>query len=163
MITAEMAHLIRHNTVAFVATVTPEGRPAVSPKATVVIIDERTLAFSNLRSPGTIRNIEANPLVELNFIDVFRRKAVRVGGEARHAARGSARFGELLADFGTWADYADRMKGIVEIAVTDARMVLSPAYDIGLDETELIAQHFERYRGLVETGELVGPGTRGRT
>ena len=163
MITEEMAHLIRHNTVAFVATVTPEGRPAVSPKATVVIIDERTLAFSNLRSPGTVRNIEANPLVELNFIDVFRRKAVRISGTAAYAARGSARFGELAAGFGTWTDYAGRMKGIVEIAVGDARMVLSPAYDIGLAEAELVGQHFERYRGLVESGELAGLAERGKT
>ena len=150
-----MAQLIRCNTVAFVATVTPEGRPAVSPKATVVILDERRLAFSNLRSPSTIRNIMANPAVELNFIDVFRRKAVRVAGSASYARRDSARFRALLLQLAIWSDYEARMQGIVEVEVEVAQMVLSPAYDRGATEANLVKQWFERYRHLIESGNLL--------
>lgn len=161
MITSEMAHLIRHNTVAFVATVTPDGRPAVSPKATVVVLGEDRLAFLNLRSPHTIRNLAANPAVELNFIDVFRRKAVRIAGHARHHEPGSDGCERLLGEFTAWREYFDRMKGIVEVAVEEASMVLSPAYDVGITEPDLIRDHFERYRGLIESGELTASDDSG--
>ena len=154
MITPEIAHLIRNNTLALVATVTPEGRPAVSPKATTVVLDERRIAFSDLRSPNTIRNIRANPAMELNFIDVFRRKAARVAGRATYAARGTGRFDGLLPQFSAWADLQPRMRGVVEIEVESAAMVLSPVYDLGADEAELADEWLARYGELIASGQL---------
>ena len=73
--------LIKENTIGLVATVTPDGYPAVSPKATTIVLDSTHLAFIDLRSPKTKRNIKANPFVELNYIDVFRRQACRIKGK----------------------------------------------------------------------------------
>ena len=56
-----MKKLIQENTIGLVATVTPDGYPAVSPKATIVLLDDTHIAFIDLRSPKTRRNIEANP------------------------------------------------------------------------------------------------------
>ena len=92
MITEPIRRIIEENTIGLVATVAPDGSPAVSPKATMVIVDERTIAFSDLRSPQTVRNIRLNPAVELNFIDVFSRKAARVKGHATYYEKGSARY-----------------------------------------------------------------------
>ena len=69
MIDARIRQIIKNNTIGFVASVTSEGRPAVSPKATFIVLDDRTLAFSNIRSEGTVRNVQLNPNVEVNFID----------------------------------------------------------------------------------------------
>ena len=71
MLTKRMEKLIKENTIGLVATITPDGYPAVSPKATTVVLDSTHLAFIDLRSPKTKRNIKANPSVELNYIDVF--------------------------------------------------------------------------------------------
>jgi len=38
---------------------------------TFVVLDDRTIAFGEIRSPGTIRNLRANPRIEVNFVDVF--------------------------------------------------------------------------------------------
>jgi len=84
MITQEMRRLIERNHVGFVATITPEGRPAVSPKGTSVVMDKTRVAIGDLRSPGTLRNITANPAVEINFLNVLSRKAVRSSGTARY-------------------------------------------------------------------------------
>ncbi len=150
MLTPEMAGLIRENTLALVATVTPEGEPAVSPKATVVVLDPARLAFSDLRSPGTRRNLAANPACELAFVDVFRRKAVRVRGRGSCHARGAPEFDALMPHFSEWPDLQPRMRGIFEIAVTGAEMVVSPAYDIGAVEAALAAEWLARYRRLIE-------------
>ena len=150
MLTPEMTALIRENTLALVATVTPEGEPAVSPKATVVVLGAARLAFSDLRSPGTKRNLAANPACELAFVDVFRRKAVRVRGQGRYHARDTAEFDALMPHFAVWDDLQPRMQGIFDIAVARAEMVLSPAYDVGAEEATLAAGWLARYRSLIE-------------
>ena len=150
MLTPEMTALIRENTLALVATVTPEGEPAVSPKATVVVLGPARLAFSDLRSPGTKRNLATNPACELAFVDVFRRKAVRVRGQGLYHARGTAAFEALMPHFAAWDDLQPRMHGIFDIAVTHAETVLSPAYDVGAEEAALAAEWLARYRSLIE-------------
>ena len=37
-----------------VATVNADGTPAVSPKATFVVVDDQRVAFGNIRSPATV-------------------------------------------------------------------------------------------------------------
>ena len=51
-------------------TINEDGTPAVSPKATFVVVDDACIAFGNIRSPGTVANIRSRPDVEVNFIDV---------------------------------------------------------------------------------------------
>ena len=86
MLTSEMRTLICENTIGLVATVTPEGKPAVSPKATSVVLSPSEIAFLDIRSPKTRQNIKANPNVELNYVDVFRRKACRLTGVATYVS-----------------------------------------------------------------------------
>lgn len=144
MITPMMRHLIERNTVGFVATVTPEGKPAVSPKGTSVVLGEKTVAFGDLRSPGTARNLARNPAVEINYLDVLSRKAVRLSGTARYIARGLGEFGELLPHFEAWSALVPRFRGIVAVDVEAARIIVSPAYDIGAAEDEL-RRHWSKY------------------
>ena len=87
-LTAPMRTLIESYSAGAVATVNADGTPAVSPKATFVVIDAGCLAFGNIRSPGTITNIRACPDVEVNFIDVLTRRAVRVKGRAEIVEKG---------------------------------------------------------------------------
>ena len=82
MLTDEMQTLIRRYSAGAVATVNADGTPSVSPKATFVILDSRTLAFGHIRSPGTVANLRRNPAVEVCFTDVVTRRAVRVTGRA---------------------------------------------------------------------------------
>ena len=146
MITPEMRRLIERNTVGFVATVTPEGKPAVSPKGTSIVLDEKTVAFGDLRSPGTLRNIALNPAVEINYLDVLSRKAVRLSGTARHVSRDTDTFDELLPRFQAWDRLAPRLRGVVIVDVVAARLILSPAYDTGATE-DALRRHWSAYYG----------------
>ena len=46
--------LIARFPLGFVATVTPEGRPHLSPKGTFLVLDDSTVAFAEIRSPDTL-------------------------------------------------------------------------------------------------------------
>ena len=67
-LTPPMKTLIENYTAGAVATINAHGLPAVSPKATFVVVDDSRIAFGNIRSPGTVANIHACPEVEVNFI-----------------------------------------------------------------------------------------------
>jgi uncharacterized protein len=58
MLTPDMQRIVGEQRLGFVATVNLDGTPNLSPKATFVVIDPATLAFAELRSPGTLRNLE---------------------------------------------------------------------------------------------------------
>jgi uncharacterized protein len=138
MITPELKNIIEENTIGFVATVTPDGGPHVSPKATMVCLDGNHIAFCDIRSPDTVRNIRVNPRVEICFIDIFRRIGCRLKGKATYHAKGSAGFEELRVNFNRWEPLLDRVEGIVVMEVESAKKVISPAYDSGQSEASLI-------------------------
>ena len=45
----------------YVATVSANGTPNLSPKGTIIAWDESTMAFADIRSPNTMKNLETNP------------------------------------------------------------------------------------------------------
>jgi predicted pyridoxine 5'-phosphate oxidase superfamily flavin-nucleotide-binding protein len=60
MLTAEMKQVVHEQRLGFVATVNADGTPNVSPKATFIVLDDATIGFGDIRSPGTPRN--SNPI-----------------------------------------------------------------------------------------------------
>ena len=78
MLTPDMQRIVEEQRLGFVATVAPDGTPNVSPKGTFIVLDTKTIAFDEIRSPATIRNLRANPRVEVNFVDPFVRKGYRL-------------------------------------------------------------------------------------
>lgn len=130
----------------FVATVTPGGRPSVSPKGTFVVLDAKTIAFGEIRSPGTLQNISHSPEVEVNFVDAFSRKGFRVRGETSVVRRETAEFETLVPNWvEVWGDLSDRINAIVRIDVTQVKPLSTPPYDDGVSEEEMIAQYKAKY------------------
>jgi uncharacterized protein len=148
MLTADMKRVVREQRLGFVATVNADGTPNVSPKATFTVLDDATIAFAEIRSPGTLRNLKANPAIEVNFVDPFVRKGYRFAGTARIVERGAAGFESLIGAFGDYGDLVGRMRAVVAIAVARALPVISPAYDRGASESELRRQWTARFRRL---------------
>jgi predicted pyridoxine 5'-phosphate oxidase superfamily flavin-nucleotide-binding protein len=146
MLTAAMQHLIATFPLGFVATVTPDGGPAVSPKGTFIVLDDATIGFGDIRSPATRRNLAADPRVEVNFIDPFARKALRVAGKAQIHARNSDSFADLLPRWTQqFGDLARRIGALVEIRLTAAQLILTPPYDDGATEEAMIAHYKDRF------------------
>ena len=140
-----MEKLIKENTIGLVATVTPDGYPAVSPKATTIVLDSTHIAFIDLRSPKTKRNIKANPFVELNYIDVFRRQACRIKGKATYIERDDKKFDGMSKNFTAWSSLFEKAKGVFVVEILNAQKILSPAYDDGADEELLKSEWLAKY------------------
>jgi predicted pyridoxine 5'-phosphate oxidase superfamily flavin-nucleotide-binding protein len=142
MLTMDMKRIIREQRLGFVATASLDGTPNVSPKGSFAVLDDQTIAFGEIRSPGTIRNLKANPRIDVNFVDPF----VRKGYLATVVERGEPGFDTLLANLRS--TLAHRMRAIVTIALTRAMPLTSPAYDEGQTEPELRRAWTTRFRVL---------------
>jgi uncharacterized protein len=150
MLTPDMKRVIEEQRLGFVATCAADGTPNVSPKGTFAVLDDRTIAFGEIRSPGTIRNLRANPRIEVNFVDVFVRKGYRFAGTATVVERGEAEFDNLLGKLRSTLE--QRIRAIVTIRVTRALPLTSPAYDDGKTEPELRRSWTARFR-MLQPGE----------
>ncbi len=149
-----MQRLVREQSLGFVATVRPDGTPALSPKGTTAVWDERHLVFLDIRSPGTVANLRANPNVELNVVDPILRKGYRFAGRAEVLSEGR-RFDAILDRFrrerGT---DTTRVRAAVLIAVTSAQPLTSPAYDDGTPEATIARRWADHHRRLYEASGL---------
>lgn len=140
MLSTEMIRVLEKQRLGFMATVTPDGRPSVSPKGTFVVIDSQTIAFGEIRSPKTLQNLKSNPCAEVNFVDPLARKGFRAKGRATIAASGTELYRQHIGRFDRWGALAKRIRNIVLIAVEEASLVITPAYDDGATEAELRQQ-----------------------
>jgi uncharacterized protein len=148
-LTPSMCALIKAYSAGCVGSVNDDGTPSVSPKATFLVIDGGTIAFGDIRSPGTVYNLRARPAVEVNFVDVLTRRAVRVCGRATVVEKDCAEGEELVHAFTPdWGPFLDAIERFVSISITDAQMILSPAYDLGVTLEELKRVNFEKLRSL---------------
>lgn len=147
MLTEDMKRVIREQPLGYVASVGADGAPRVSPKATFLVVDDTTIAYGDIRSPNTTRNVRIDPRVEVNFIDPFVRKGYRFAGTAVVIERGEASFDALFAHFQQSA-LASRIRSIVTIKVTRALPVVSPVYDDGRAEGVVRRNWVTRFRKL---------------
>src|SRR6185295_8668902 len=95
ILTADMKRVLDEQQLGFIATVTPDGKPNLSPKGTTTAWDDRHLVFADICSPATVANLRANPAIEINVVDATLRKGYRFKGTAMVLAEG-AKFDEIF-------------------------------------------------------------------
>ena len=147
-ITPEMKAAVAAARLAYVATVSPDGSPNLSPKGSLQAWDDEHLVFADLASPVTVRNLRANPRIELNVVDPFARRGYRFKGRAQVLAGGEvfetvrsalhARFGPAL-----------RVDHVVLVRVEEAGEVVSPAYALDPSATvESVTREWREIYGV---------------
>ncbi len=145
---ADVRRVIDQQKLAYVATVSPDGTPNLSPKGTIAVWDDDHLVFADIRSPVTIANLVRNPAIELNIVDPFSRKGYRFKGTAE-----VVREGELFVKIGAFyksrqSKRAAAAQTFVLVKVERIRPLLSPAYDDGSDERSVRDRWISYYASL---------------
>ncbi len=144
MITQQIKDFLDLQKLGYVATVTSDGRPNISPKGTIIGWTSEMLAFADIRSPDTMRNLQTNSFVEINVIDPLLRKGYLFKGEAKTVDDDSL-FEEILNHYRK-KGIKSPINSIVLVRVSDVSEVTSPLYDMGISEQEIKTRwkkHFE--------------------
>jgi len=142
-ISEEIKNFVNSQKLGYVATVSKDGTPNLSPKGTIVVMNESTLAFADIRSPQTIQNLQDNPSVEINVIDPFQRLGYRFKGEGKIINEGSE-FDKIL-DYYKNAGIKSKINSVVVVDVKSMSEVTSPSYDLGATKDELVSKWKKYY------------------
>ena len=139
----EIRNFVNFQKLGYVATVSSDGTPNLSPKGTIMILDDSRLVFANIRSPQTVENLTKNPSIEINVVDPFSRMGYRFKGLAKILSSGDD-FKNILNYFeekGT----KSKISHIIVVDVESCSEVTSPSYDLGLKKDALIEKWKQYY------------------
>ena len=126
----------------YVATVSDLGFPNLSPKGTIIVWNENTLVFADIRSPNTITNLEKNPNLEVNVVDPFLRKGFRFKGKGTIIKNGHT-YDSILNHYRK-TGIKSPIGAIVFVEVNEVNEVTSPLYDLGISEDEM-KENWKKY------------------
>jgi uncharacterized protein len=161
MLTSDMRAVIEATHLCFAATVTPEGRPNLSPKGTIGVWDDTHLFFLDIASPGTRANLAHSPWMEINVVEQLSRRGYRFSGKAELHAKGSAVYKEATRRLYGDAPSTYPVTSVVLLAIERVAPLLSPAYWRVADESALReiwrARREELDREFEAHVSLVGP------
>ena len=156
ILTDDMKRMVERQRLGFVATVCPNGTPNLSPKGTVAVWDDDHLIFADIRSPRTVRNLDANPAIEIDVVDQISRKGYRFKGTAEVIREGPL-FDEAITFFRRRGTLST-IRSVVLVAVERALPVVSPAYDSDVSEDEVRAR-WSHYWASLERDDGAGTET----
>ena len=142
-ISEEIKNFVNSQKLGYVATVSNDGTPNLSPKGTIVVMNESTLVFADIRSPQTIQNLQNNPSVEINVVDPFQRLGYRFKGEGKIINEG-LEFDKIL-DYYINAGIKSKINSVVVVDVKSMSEVTSPSYDLGVTKDELVSKWKKYY------------------
>lgn len=98
-----------------VATASKTGRPNVSAKGSLRVLNDEHVLFADVASPRTIGNIKENPQVAIICLDARARKGCRIWGQAEILTSGEL-FETIAKEF---AGRNMEVKHVVKVAVEE--------------------------------------------
>lgn len=116
-LTPELQKLMTEGMPAMVATSSKSGRPNVSPKGSLRILDEEHLIFAESASPRTIANLRENPQVAVLCLNMSSRKGCRIWGNGEIVSSGPL-FDQVAKD--VMERRKQKINNVVKISIEDA-------------------------------------------
>lgn len=91
-LTPEIKKCIDKSVLCWLATVSSDGMPNVSPKEIFSYYNNSTIIVANIASPQTVKNIQHNANVCISFIDILIQKGFQIKGTAQIIDKTDAEF-----------------------------------------------------------------------
>ena len=135
VISSEIKSFLNSQKLGYVATVSPDGKPNISPKGTIISWTSDLLAFANIRSPDTMSNLKINSAMEINVIDPLSRKGYLFIGTGK-IIKDSPLFDEIVTYYRN-SGIQSPIDSVVLVTVSSVSEVTSPLYDLGKSESEI--------------------------
>lgn len=146
-LTQHMKQVIKQQPVIFVATSDDLGRPNVSPKGTLKIVDDDKLAFADLYSLKTRANLQANPRVAVAAVDPQTYTGYQFRGRAELLGEGPL-FDELSDLLAHGPKGPQPMELWFERAARELTAALARAGRRGVRPSQVILLHIEEIWNL---------------
>ncbi|GAB4511112.1 MAG: pyridoxamine 5'-phosphate oxidase family protein [Allomuricauda sp.] len=132
----EIIKYIDGSILCWLATVSSDGVPNVSPKEIFDHQGENTIIVANIASPQTVKNIQQNENVCISFIDVLVQKGFQLKGKAKVIDSSDSRFLEMEKVLLKKTGGNFPFKTITVISIDQAKQIIAPKYVLYPNTTE---------------------------
>lgn len=143
LLNKEIKNLIEVQKLGYVATVSPDNSPNLSPKGTISVWDDEHLVFADIKSPNTMANLEKNPSIEINIVDPISRKGYRFKGAGTILSNGED-YDKIISHYND-TGVKSKIGRVVLVKVSNVSEVTSPLYDLGFSEEEIKKRWKDHY------------------
>lgn len=132
----EIREYIEKSVLCWLATVSPDGMPNVSPKEIFTSYGTNEIILANIASPQTVLNIRKNEQVCISFIDVLVQKGFQLKGKAKIIDSTDPGFMEMEKILLEMTGGNFPFKTITLIRVEQAKPIIAPKYILYPETTE---------------------------
>ena len=135
-LTPEIKDYIDRSVLCWLATVSNENIPNVSPKEIFNYYEKNKIIVANIASPQTVRNIKQNENVCVSFVDILVQKGFQVKGKAKIIKKTDADFPEMEKILLEMTGGKFPFSTITEITIEMVKPIISPRYILYPETTE---------------------------
>ncbi|MCB0658362.1 MAG: pyridoxamine 5'-phosphate oxidase family protein [Saprospiraceae bacterium] len=127
-LTSDVKKYLDRSVLCWLATISPDGSPNVSPKEIFVYDEDDRILIAQIASPQTERNIRINARVCLSFIDILVQKGFQVHGDATILDPDAPSYAARKKRLEQMTEGKFPFKTIIEIKVTRTKPIIAPRY-----------------------------------
>jgi len=147
MLSQQHIQVINKSVLCWLATVSKDGQPNVSPKEIFTNYEDDKIIIANIASPQSGKNIKENPKASVSFIDIFLQKGYQIKGEAQLITERDELFLPYKAVLNLMLQDKFPFNSVFEIQVKEIKDIKAPSYLFysNTNEQEMIDNAKEAY------------------
>jgi predicted pyridoxine 5'-phosphate oxidase superfamily flavin-nucleotide-binding protein len=135
-LTEDIKNYIDKSVLCWLATVSFENIPNVSPKEIFNFYGTDEIIVANIASPQTVENIKQNENVCISFIDILVQKGYQIKGKAQIIEKNDSEFLEREKILIEMTNGKFPFSSIIKINVNSAKQIIAPKYILYPETTE---------------------------
>ena len=135
-ITPEIKKYIDKSVLCWLATVSEQGIPNVSPKEIFTDYGPDKIIIANIASPQSVRNIMQNSNVCVSFIDILAQKGFQIKGKAEIIGKKDMEFDQMEQVLKKMTEGKFPFATITKIKIETAKSIIAPKYRLYPETTE---------------------------
>ena len=135
-LTTEIKEYINRSVLCWLATVSSENVPNVSPKEIFNYYGTDKIIVANIASPQTVLNIKQNTNVCISFIDILVQKGFQVKGKAKIIKKTDTEFSKMEKILTEMTGGNFPFSTITEITIEQVKSIIAPKYILYPETTE---------------------------
>ena len=136
MLTEDVIKYIEASVLCWVATVSQDGIPNVSPKEVFNHFGDDAIIIANIASPNTVRNISHNRNVCVSFIDILVQKGCQLHGLASILTNKDEKYGVCESQLLEMTKGKYPFKTVTMVEVRKIKPIIAPSYLLYPDTKE---------------------------
>lgn len=140
MLTPDIKSYLDQSILCWLATVSPDGMPNVSPKEIFTYLDDYHIGIAQIASPKSERNLRSNPKVCVSFVEVFVQKGYKIHGTATIIRQKDPHFAREADKIIEMAGTAFPVQALIKIKVEKTAPILAPSYLFYPEKTTELGQ-----------------------